>query len=51
MPTGVDGETPPGFLPPVKGQVACMKDLIGGLHKPTFFSIIYTTEIIIFDQK
>ena len=31
---------PPGFLPPVKGQVACMKDLMGELHKLSFFGII-----------
>jgi hypothetical protein len=40
MPTGVDGETPPGFLLPVKEQVACMKDLMGELHKLSFFGII-----------
>jgi len=39
--SGADGVTPPGFLPPVKGQVASLS-YIGGLHKPTFFSIITT---------
>ena len=38
--SGADGVTPPGFLPPVKGQVACMKDLIGELHKLSFFGIM-----------
>lgn len=47
MPTGVDGETPPGFLFPDKKQVACMKDLIGELHKLSFFGIIYTIEFMI----
>tara|TARA_Y100000015_G_scaffold16220_1_gene15605 strand:- start:390 stop:512 length:123 start_codon:yes stop_codon:yes gene_type:complete len=27
--SGADGVTPPGFLFPVKEQVACMKDLMG----------------------
>jgi hypothetical protein len=40
MPTGVDGETPPGFQFPVKELVACMKDLIGELHKLSYFGII-----------
>jgi len=31
---------PPGFQFPVKELVACMKDLIGELHKLSFFSII-----------
>jgi hypothetical protein len=37
---------PPGFLLPVKEQVASLSYL-GGLHKPTFFSIIHSTEFMI----
>jgi hypothetical protein len=38
--SGADGATPPGFQFPVKELVACMKDLMGELHKLSFFSIM-----------
>ena len=38
--SGADGATPPGFQFPVKELVACMKDLMGELHKLSFFGIM-----------
>jgi len=32
--------SPPGFQFPAKELVACMKDLMGELHKLSFFSIM-----------
>jgi len=44
--SGADGIlSPPGFQFPVKELVACMKDLIGELHKLSFFGIIDTKYI------
>ena len=45
--SGADGEilSPPGFLPPVKGQVASLS-YAEELHKLLFFCIIDSTEII-----
>ena len=43
---GADGVTPPGFQFPVKELVASLS-YRGGLHKPTFFSIMELTIFIV----
>ncbi|QPX48260.1 hypothetical protein PQC13_gp295 [Synechococcus phage S-SRM01] len=40
---------PPGFQFPVKELVACMKDLMGELHKLSFFAIITKWKLVVYE--